>query len=194
MLITTKDNIKALLGSNSSTNDDLLLEAFALSVSAAVEKYIARGVETTERTEYHDVEAGQSYFLLKAYPVDTAESIAVYNDSGRTFGTALGSSNYTVLGDLGGLSIDGYSLIDGPRVLKVVYTGGLAATQEALEAAYPDIEMAARIQGAAWFERRKSLSTASVSVAGSSVSVGGELDFLPQVKSLLVQYRRDSYA
>lgn len=186
MLITTKDNIKLLVG-NSGTSDDILLNSIALAVSRYVEKYLGREIETKQRTEYFDVEPGQALFHVKAFPVTAC---AVYNDTYRAFTTAVPTTNYTYLGEWGQIIVDQYTLESGAKVLKVVYTGGIAASQTALESGdFKDIEMAARIQGAFWFERRKALGLLSENVEGGSLQFQ-KLELLPTVKEVLEPYCR----
>jgi hypothetical protein len=190
MDLTTKDNVKALIGLTGS-GDDVLIVALVKAVSAQITRYMKREVAIAERTEFHDVEPGQKVFLLKAYPVTAC---AVYNDEARAFTTPLGADVYTFLGSRGRIVVDDYPLIDGAQVLKVVYTGGLAASQEALETQYPDIEMAARIQTAYVYDRRKKLGLASESFGNGSVQFEQKLEILPTVKEMLDPHRRKAYA
>lgn len=188
MLITTKDNIKALLGIT-STSDDAILVQIANVASSQIENYLGRSVESTSRTEYFDVERGQHLFQLRAYPVASSPAIVVYNDESRLFTTVVSNENYTALGDEGQLIFDeDYELVTGPKVLKVVYTGGLASSQASLESNYPDLEMATRIQAVFLFENRKKIGVQSESVDGSSAS-RQELMLLKGVKEMIEHYR-----
>lgn len=189
MLITTKANIKQLLG-QTSTDDDAYLVAIASAVSAEFEHYIDREVQATEHTAYFDVDDGQKVFSLVAYPVSAVAS--VNNDYGRSWGssTLVDSDNYVVADKSGQLIIDRYGLVTGAQVLRVVYTGGLAATQAALQVAYPDLEHAARIQSAFYYKKKDRLGIAAESVSGSSISIEAKLELLPEVKSILEKYKR----
>lgn len=189
MLITTKENVKSLLSINSPDNDSLI-NAIVLSISSAVENYMNRLVEAAERTQYFDVQSGQQVFNLGAFPVSAC---AAYNDYYRSFDTAIDTDLYTVLGDEGQLIVDQYELTAGAKTLKVVYTGGLAANQLVLQTAYPDIEMAARMQAAAMYEKRNKLNILSESFESGSIS-HQKFELLPIVRQILDKYRRMTIA
>lgn len=189
MLITTRDNIKDLIGVTSS-DDNIIIASIALAVSAAIESYLMRKIELVERTEYYDVNDGQTMFFVNAYPITT---IAIYNDYARTFSTAISSDNYSILGNSGRIVVDKQSLTSGYNALKVVYTGGLAASQSALQSSYPDIEMAARIQGGLWYNARKRLGLSSESIQGGGQTTYKKLTLDPTVKESLETYRNKEY-
>jgi len=189
MLITTRDNIKSLIGLSSS-DDDIILASIALAVSAVIERYLIRSIELVERTEYFDVSDGQTMFFVDAYPIT---QIAVYNDYGRDFSTAISSDNYTILGTNGRVVIDKQSLTSGYSALKIVYTGGLAASQTNLQSSYPDLEMAARIQGGIWYNARKRLGLSSESIQGGGQTSYKKLVLDPTVKESLEMYRNKEY-
>lgn len=187
MLITTKANIKSYL-EIADTGSDTLLTAIALAASSAVEHYIARDVEEKEREVFFDVEPGQHVFSLRAYPVTECE---VYNDVSRAFdeSSLVDDDDYSFLGDEGELIFDLIELVAGAKVLKVVYTGGLAKTQALLETNYPDLELAARVQGAYMFQNKTKLGVASEGVQGASVGYQ-KFEMLPIVKEMLAPFRR----
>lgn len=189
MLITTRDNIKNLIGITSST-DDVLISSIALSVSNKIEKHLLRLIEQKERTVYFDVADGQTTFFVEAYPIS---AIAIYNDYSREFSTAISSDNYTILGNAGRVVIDKQSLDSGYNALKVVYTGGLALSQSILEQNYPDLEMAARIQGAIWYNARKRLGLSSESIQGGSQTNYKPLSLDPSVVESISHYRNYQY-
>lgn len=191
MLITTHTNVKQLLNIDSSDNDVLIL-AIANSVSQECESYMRRCVEAVDRTEYFDVSQDQQVFELGAWPVS---ALKAYNDYDRAFAasTEISASELTFLGNDGNLVIDRFSLVPGSKVLKVVYTGGLAGTQAALQTAYPSLEMAVRIQAAFVYEKRNKLGVGSEAVAGSSVSIPQKLELLQDVKDILDGFRRQVY-
>jgi len=189
MLITTKDNIKTLL-KITSTDEDAILVAIAAAVSKEVERYIDRHVEQSQRTAYFDVEEGQEVFCVAGYPISAIASI--HNDTDRDWGTGteVDSDNYTYVRESGQIVIDKIGLLTGFQVLKIVYTGGMSDTQANLQSAFPDLEMAARIQGAHYFKKKDRLGIGAESVAGSSITVDNRLEMLPEVKTVLDQYKR----
>lgn len=187
MLITTKENIKKLLGINA---DDIIIQSMALAASAAIEKYLDRKLEKLARTEYFDVDAGQCVFFVSAYPI---VSIQVYNDADRAFATALSQTDYTYLGDSGRVVVDKYSLDSGYNALKVVYTGGLATSQAELEQNHPDLEMAARIQAALWFKSKDKLNVSSELIQNGGSVQYKKLNLDEGVKLMLTPYRNTRY-
>lgn len=189
MLITTKENIKKLKGIT-STDSDVILASIAMAVSMHVEKYLMRHVHIEERTEYFDIAEGQAIFNLKGYPVTACK---VYNDYDRSFVTEIDQTGFSILGNQGQLIIDRYGLIEGYKVLKVIYTGGIALDQAALELNFPDIEMAARIQGAFWFEKKDKLGISGETIAGGGQLQYQKFELLPTVKEALNPYRNVQY-
>lgn len=187
MYITTKNNIKQLIG-KTDASDDVIINSIALGITARFEQYADRLVEiVADRVAYFDIDPGQELFILRAFPVTAA---TVWNDFDRSWSTQLDASVYTFLGDLGELTIDQYSLVAGAKRLKVQYTGGMAATQADLQAAFPDLEMACRIQGAFMFDKRQKLGVKGESVAGGNVVYHQKVELLPEVKEVWNIYSR----
>lgn len=188
MDLTTKDNVKKLLNITNDTTNDVLLISIVKATSAAIEEYLDRLLETKERTQYFDVEPGQQVFNLNAYPIVSCKA---YNDPYRRSDVEINSDTYTFLGECGQLIIDRFDCYAGAKALKVVYTGGLASDQAHLEALYPDIEMAARIQSAFLFESKNQLFVISESVDRHTVSQREKLQLHAYVKEILSQYVRN---
>lgn len=189
MLITTKDNVKSLL-KITSTDEDVILNAVVLGVSAEFENYMDRKIESTARTEYYDIQPGQKIFSVPGYPISAVAGI--WNDTERDFGssTLIDSTSYTFLGTQGQIIIDDYTLMDGAKALKITYTGGMAATQAALQTAYPDLEFAARVQSCFAFKKKDRIGISAESVAGASISVDQKYELLPGVIAVLDKYKR----
>lgn len=191
MYITTKENIKQLI-SKTDAGDDVILNAIALGLTTRFEQFADRLVEIiADRVKYFDIEAGQEIFLLPAFPVSAC---SVWNDEDRSWNTQLDSGVYTFLGDLGELVVDDYSLVTGAKKLKVQFTGGMAASQTALQTAYPDLEMACRIQGAFLYEKRQRLGAKGQSVAGGNVIYDSKVELLPEVREVWNIYSRHARA
>lgn len=191
MLITTLANVKQLLSIEpSNTGDDVRINSFVLAVSAAVEKHLMRFIETVERTQYFDVERSSKEFYLEAYPIS---AIAVYNDYARGFTSAISADNYSIRGGNGRLVIDKQTLEEGYDALKVVYTGGLASSQSALQSAYPDIEMAARIQCALWYKSKDIINLTSQTVQGVGQTNYKSMKLDAAVVEMLEPYVNKSY-
>lgn len=191
MLITTLANVKQLLSiETSNTGDDVRIQSFVLAVSATIEKHLMRSLHIEERIQYFDVDRSSKEFYLKAYPIT---AIAVYNDYGREYATAIDSDNYSIRSGSGRLVIDKQSLTEGFDALKIVYTGGLALTQQELQSAYPDLEMAARMQCGIWYKMKDRLNLSSETVQGVGQTNYKSLKLDPAVVEMLDDYRNKSY-
>jgi hypothetical protein len=191
MDLTTKENVKKLLSIDpSDTKNDVVILSLVKAVSAQIEKHLCRSIFIKERTDFFDVEAGQKVIDVDAYPVTACKA---YNDVSRLFTSEIDQYSYTYLGDNGQIIFDKYNLSSGAKVLKIVYTGGLAASQADLEANFPDLEMATRIQTAFVFQRKNKLSVSAESVDGHSVTHQEKLALLPFVVESLDNYQRKLY-
>jgi hypothetical protein len=133
--------VKNALGIN-STKEDGTLSRLILSASNQIERWLKRAnaIQLTSRTEYFSPTAGQMVIYPAAYPITSITSI--YTDSTGDFDgdeTIIASTDYFIGED--GRSIvfkPGivYSNSDGyggrfavfPHSLRVIYTGGLAAS------------------------------------------------------------------
>lgn len=191
MQITTLANVKELLSiPTSTTGDDLRIQSFVLAVSAVIEKHLMRSLHIEERTQYFDVERSNKVFYLEAYPIS---AIAVYNDYGRDFTTAIDEENYTIRSGKGRIVIDKHSLAEGYDALKVVYTGGIALTQSELQTDYPDLEMAARMQCALWYKMKDRLNLSSETIQGVGQTNYKSLKLDPAVIETLDAFVNRSY-
>lgn len=133
--LTTLHRVKGKLGLTTLTvlqtqQIEQMIEAF----SRLAAKIMGVGAYKKSRTEYHDVETGQSRFFVSGWPIDTSVTITAVNnaDNPRTWtdsGDAI-SSGYIVcneeMAERGEIVIE-ESLVAGKHVLKLVYTGGLAS-------------------------------------------------------------------
>lgn len=188
MDLTTVARYKAYSGIGGAS-EDTILGYLITAVSAQFENHLDRYVESTSRTVYQDVEPGQRVFSLRGYPVSSVTS--VHNDIDWDFESSdlLDADDYTVLGDDGLLNVPRYTLAYGPRALKVVYTGGMAADVATFDASYPAIETALWMQIAYSYDRRQFNADTSVSIAGSSTTFHTP-ELLPEVVGILRPYRR----
>jgi hypothetical protein len=160
------------------------------AVSAVFERYLGRSATTGTYTEYFDVAYGQTVFNLKAYPVTSITTC--HNDTFWSFGSdsLVSSSNYRVNTDSGLLYFLAGTLVSGPQALKVVYVGGMAATESAFALAYPDIAEAAMRQVTYLFNTKAHVGTMSVGAGGATqqYSFNDEV-LLPAVRSVLDLHR-----
>lgn len=173
-------------------------------MSRAVEKWCGRYLEATSRTTFIDVEPGECVFYLQGYPI-SATGLSIYEDSARSFtGSALDSSLYDTTAralNEGRIEFD-YAPISGPSTLKVVYTGGLATSVDALVAPtsiYLDLVQACESQIWFWTQHRGMLGLDGHGGGQVASDARREVnlltwwekhgDFLPEVVAMLRPYK-----
>lgn len=180
---------------NPSAHFTAVLDRLVLAVSAEVERYLGRKLNSEARTEVHSPRAWQRAIVLSAYPVATVTSVKQASDRDFAAATAMASTEYALQAEFGLLQFD-EPLQGGPGTVQVVYTGGLVANEAAdahltaLEAAYPDLVLAATMWAKLLYDRRHLVGVASKSVKGTAVASlpGGTPP--PEIKQLLDGYRR----
>lgn len=157
------------------------------SVSAKVQQFLFRHIESTERTEVFtpDSGAGTKSIRLKGYPVSEIDTLTVYGD--------------VILENDGDFSLDAETgLITFPtRILResesyanaisVKYTGGMASDTADFAEKYPDIESLVCDQ--VYFELTRVQNIANKSIAGAaSSSQLNEYGLLPALTDALEPY------
>lgn len=190
MDMTTKARVKALVGFTADTTYDALIDGWIAQISAAVEKAMNRVALAAAQIEYFNVNDGQTTFFMNATPVTAWTE--VNNDVNRSFasGTVVSSDSYATDDDIGMLQFHRVYVVPGPKVLKVSYTGGMAASTAAFITAFPDIAGAIDAQVAYHVQRRAQLGATSFSADGGSVSVDDPTKWLPPLKRAVDQHRR----
>lgn len=111
----------------SDTTQNGQLTSIISMMSAAFERYMRRYLYAVERTEYFDILSVENrIFFPKGTPIT---AVTGYYDQGRDFDTAMDTDDIFVGEE--GMSVeidDGYLMQEGSKVLKLVYTGGLATS------------------------------------------------------------------
>lgn len=165
-------------------------------VSNAAEQFMNRKVLAEATTEYFDVAPYQKVFRLKAFPVTAVTSVAFDLDQAWGSTTLLTATTdyWSALYEPRGVLEIRYALNTWDdtygRALKVVYTGGMAATAAAFIAAFPDISNAIDQQVAYFWHQRNNLGVTSItSEFGTSVNMM-PTDWLPAVRSVLERHKR----
>lgn len=175
----------------SDTADDDRLNDLIAAVSRRAEKYIGREFERAARTETYQIGRRQRAVFLRNTPIDEGEAFEVRL---RYVGTddfpteAEPTTRYELDARTGRLYFLNY-VPTGPKALQVIYTGGLAADDAALQA-IEDLEMAIRHQVAYEHQRRSDLGQQSAlggQFAGKTYA--GEIDWLDSVRSRLNAYK-----
>lgn len=190
--LATIDMVKTQLPSKSAEPDDLIfLEQLIQGVSSQVEAYLDRQITIeSNKVEQFDVSLGEWKFDLQAYPVTSVSE--VNNDWDRSFesDTVVDSDNYYVDKANGVLWVDKVSLVAGPGVLKVTYSGGMANNQFEFIDSFPEIAQAVVEEVVHRFRNRTNQGYVSLASAGSTVTLVGKSIFLPSVEDVLALYAR----
>ena len=191
MDLTTAARVKVLLNETGSTLDTTIAQLIT-GISGRMERYMNRHADSSAaRTEYFDLMPGQRRIFLKGVPVTSVTSI--HNDPiDQSFGTTtlIASTNYVTDLQDGSVTFHQYRPLYGAKALKVISTGGLAASAAAIITTYPEIALACDWQVVHEFHNRMSPGASSVGIGGASVALVSGLDWLPTVKQTLDGYRR----
>jgi hypothetical protein len=193
--LTTLQRVKLYaegFGGKSWAAADGLIGQLIASASAAIDAYLGRRLLKVARTEDFDLDVAQRIVWLPAFPIDTGTPPVVRVDSARAFGdgTIVASAGYAVNARLGCIQFDTYTPVPGPGVCRVTWTGGLAATTDALVADYPDLAQACEQQVLYEVQRRTNPGGTVQQAGGASATYEGPVKLLPRVVELLAPYRR----
>ena len=165
-------SLKALLGlGDSAIADYPALNVLKSSVEAAIESFLGRDLESSERTESFYIAGPTNMISLRAIPVASVASLTV-TMLGETETYNANDNDYIITRY--GLKV--YSQLEDAKV-DITYTGGLSAVPS-------NIERAALLQTAYEFLGKDNIGAETVSNEGGSVS-RPSLNLLPVVKSLL---------
>lgn len=191
MRLTRLTDVKAILEMNEdSVKYDDFLNFQINTVSGEFEEEMNRFVLSGSKTEVYDIVSEYQVTCLRSYPVTSITTI--WNSWDRTYPTSsiVASTSYYVDLAKGLLSFPSYQLTCGAGVLKITYTGGMAANPEAFIAAYPSIAGACAMEVAARFQNRATLGKIAVTLQGGSVTVAQRHQFLTPVMEVLERYTR----
>lgn len=103
------------------------MQGWLTSVSTLVKKYLDREILIKERTEYFDTYYNKVDYKFSASPVWSIDS-AYYDPTSEFDGgeISLHNSNYFINSNQNGIVVDGISICDAKRSLKVIYLAGMA--------------------------------------------------------------------
>lgn len=193
MDLTTLERVTLrLFGENKdrgSASNEALLTSLITEMSATVERYLGRGVQSSSRTEYHDIDEWQRIVSLSAWPVSVVTSVSWSTDAATWTAYTVGTDYLNPL-----LRTDGQihfisAPVCGPQSLRVIYTGGMAASTAALITAYPELATAVDMQVAHEYQRR--LDRGLISSGGITGTGTYSVDmFTPAVQQRLDAFRR----
>lgn len=202
--LTSRAALKAFLGTTVLVRDTEI-DGLILAVSGTIATYCSREdrIERRSRTEDFQVERGQRVWQLGAIPVTSVS--AVYFDTAREFGSAseVAASNYYTDLRRGLLELD-YPLwwaegLEGAGpwptaqpargALRVVYTGGLGTSLQAMRSAHPNLELACQMTCQDILKRQATIfGRQSVSGMGGGTGMDA-MEFTPYVKMILSPYK-----
>ena len=201
-MLATVDQLKTYLniGPADLTQDgrlDMLLRQ--VSARLAVEAGRTDGhvpcLESKDRVKYGTFWTDQTALWLPAFPV--SEIISVREADREQFDSApelLAGQDYQLDPGLGVLYRANMFWRRGTRAVRVVYVGGYAPAGVEIAGVEPlpdDINQAAILQAAYWFQRRhQGLGVESSSTAGGSFSMATVDGLLPEVVQTMARYRR----
>ena len=197
---TTDTRVKALLDI-SGTSEDAVLGQLITTISARIEDYIDRPLETLARTEEYDIKPRQRVIFLRAYPLSAQADVASIKvsttwDFAAT--SALATTSYHTDLNTGAIHLTTYPITNylgnnmatAPNAVQVTYTGGLGAAPANIIADYPAIAGACETQVIAAWRRRDEPMGKTTKIGEYAATVDGPLQFLPDVIEALMPYRR----
>ena len=146
--LTTVAKVRTYI--NKSDADETLLTALIASASEVIERWCNRRFAQESVTDYMDGK-GEPFVVLSQPPVDTDQTVQVWDDPGRDYesGDLVDSDDYAVDADAGTITLDGGTFADGNRNVKASYTGGFASVP-------PAVEQAANMLVASWYNMGQS--------------------------------------
>ena len=189
MRLISLTDLKSFLEKTDTVNDQLL-SGIIERVSSVIEKYLNRYLLKATRTVSRN--AGRRYYYLPAYPIDEVAILTVtYAGVAQTKDTQFFVRAVDGLIEFQQNSIPVYT---NPKEVVINWTGGYAASGESDTECLDvddDLKEAALRQSAYNFRRRRDIGVSSVSMPDGSISKSPIDSFLlPEVKGLLVNYRR----
>lgn len=191
LAITTLANVK-LLSKSTDTDDDALLTALINQVSDQAEKFMGRHLQVTDRTdEDYEIEPNKARLLLRGSPIERITSILYSTDGDFTDSQPLESTTYYLRKPIGQVIFrnSAFPLSRGGWV-RVSYRGGMAADQAAFQAAFPDIEMAARYEVQNRLNRSAKPDGSTKLVEGAGTLYEKQIDQLSDFGRALATRRR----
>lgn len=183
LYIKTLDEMREELGVKDSEDNTLitnLLEGIQGRFDDFLERTLLRGVDVEETFD------GNCRWLLpKRYPIESISTLFIDEDE-------ISGASYRVNTTLGRILYGNgmYKWPEGFQNIKVVYTGGFAATGEPGQYAMPEsIKRALSMQAGFEWRNRRNLGQQSVSGQGVNISLA-PAKLLPEVQEALWSFKR----
>jgi len=171
--VTTVARVKSFMQDEveGTTSSDAVIQQMITALSSIFERKMNRLIRRQTYVDFPNVREGQRSLYLRAFPVTAITDVRY--DLQRDFGaeTIQDAGNYDLVDTDGILIMDRIALQEGVKLLKVTYTGGMAATTAAFISDYPDLAMAADMAVAFWMRRKRKIEASSTS-SGAGGSLG----------------------
>ena len=182
MKLVSVADVKALLD-KTDTDHDSLIDTLIQQVSKRIETFLNRILTKGTYTDRLTADGIQRY-TVRAFPIDSTASITVSIDDS----TLTKDSDYYVDENEGLIEFT-FSRWSKPLGLKIDYTGGYADDGAGVLQVPDDLKRACLYQVSYEFSRRHHLGMTSFSMPDGTMQIQ-PLQFLPEVKSILMGYRR----
>jgi hypothetical protein len=195
-LIQIEDIKKLTKGDFGAEFDFLLGDVIIPAVGKLFAQYCKRpDFDKAVRTEYLSPHCGRRKLFVKSPPISPAvvspaiEALRLYQDSSypRVYGAGtelVNGTDFIVFEDEGVIERAGYGFFyDGPKTVKVTYTGGFLTTDAV--GCPEDLRLAAVAQTKMFFDRREELGLTGRSLEGGSINLMTPL-LLPKLVTIML--------
>ena len=163
---------------DAQTAQDELLESLITASSAAIEKYLGRTLEQSERTQVSDG-TGSARMMFADWPVSAVESVTI-DGQAIPAATSVTASGYRF--DSASVVLNGYRFSRGLLNVTLAYTAGYAVIPA-------DIAQACIETVALTYRRAEHIDVSSKALAGESITyIVNELS--PAVRQMLGPYKK----
>jgi len=190
MDLTTKARIKALRGITNTDSDDLI-DLLIAGVSARFEAVLGRHVLDDNYTETYEIVKAGKVIWLRAYPVDSIDSIAYTAEpNDGTASSLTADEEYYLDAEAGIIRLRFSPTPYDPGYVKITYNGGMAPNVTAFIANYPEIAAACDTQVTHEMNRRNSPGSNITTRDGKTDFGSPELNLLRGVREVLGTFAR----
>jgi len=125
LMLSSLNRLRRYIGCEDNVQNNRTLMNFLTATSKNIEGFINRDLKLELRTQYFDVDAIRINYYPKAYPISSITS--VYSDTtGLYDGSESEEVDWYIGSDSKSIVLD-TPVVKGPKGLRVIYTGGIAA-------------------------------------------------------------------
>jgi len=179
MTLCSRDDVKDYLNLTTAEDDDTI-KSLTEYMSAVIDKYCDRTIESTVTTEYHNGHGVRTLYPNQ-YPITSVSGI--WQDTAYEWGsgTEIDSSKYLVVNS-NNILLKSDRFYEYPMCIKIIYTAGYSTIPD-------DLKFVCITEVVRHLKRRDDPAVISRSSTDSSISydIG---DFLPTSKVVLDRYKK----